>query len=207
MKPRRGAAQPSPMTCSQLVSVSVSGTLGSRAASASLAGSCSCGTMSDTESPPSGGCSPCDAGGPVSDPREESAATSLSTHAGTGISEFLRVSSGESGGSYGASTPVKFLMRPCATFLYSPFGSRALTTSSGTSMNTSRKGRPRLWCIARAASRSLRYGEMRVTIVMTPASLKSAATSAARRTDSPRSAAEKPRSRVRPVRKLSPSIR
>ena len=47
---------------------------------------------------------------------------------------------------------------------------------------TSRKGRPRRACIARAASLSFRYGEMSVTIVMTRASLKSAATSAARRT-------------------------
>mmetsp|Transcript_18320 Transcript_18320/g.39409 ORF Transcript_18320/g.39409 Transcript_18320/m.39409 type:complete len:267 (+) Transcript_18320:2825-3625(+) len=48
---------------------------------------------------------------------------------------------------------------------------------------------------------------MRVTMVMMPASEKSAATSEARRTDSARSSAEKPRSRVRPVRRLSPSRR
>mmetsp|Transcript_18879 Transcript_18879/g.38412 ORF Transcript_18879/g.38412 Transcript_18879/m.38412 type:complete len:216 (+) Transcript_18879:2819-3466(+) len=47
---------------------------------------------------------------------------------------------------------------------------------------------------------------MSVTIVMTPASEKSWATSDARRTDSPRSDAEKPRSRVRPVLRLSPSM-
>merc|ERR1719454_2308092 len=41
---------------------------------------------------------------------------------------------------------------------------------------------------------------------MMPASLNSAATSDARRTLSPRSSAEKPRSRVRPVRRLSPSM-
>ena len=58
---------------------------------------------------------------------------------------------------------------------------------------------------ARAASRSLRYGEMSETTVITPASEKSCATSDARRTDSARSSEEKPRSRVRPVRRLSPS--
>ena len=73
-------------------------------------------------------------------------------------------------------------------------------------MKTSTNGMPRRSCAARAASRSLRYGEMSVTIVMTPASEKSCATSDARRTDSPRSEAEKPRSRVRPVRRLSPSM-
>ena len=39
MKPCNGAAQPSPITCNQLTSMSVSGTVGNVAASASLAGS------------------------------------------------------------------------------------------------------------------------------------------------------------------------
>mmetsp|Transcript_53937 Transcript_53937/g.142011 ORF Transcript_53937/g.142011 Transcript_53937/m.142011 type:complete len:208 (-) Transcript_53937:199-822(-) len=47
---------------------------------------------------------------------------------------------------------------------------------------------------------------MRVTIEMMPASANSAETSAARRTDSARSAGVKPRSRVSPVRRLSPSM-
>ena len=148
-----------------------------------------------------------EASSPIRYPFARSWATSASTHFSTDISEFFSVISGASGASYGASMPVKFLISPCATLAYSPFGSRALTTSIGTSMNTSRNGSPRAWCLRRASSRSLRYGEISVTIVITPASLKSPATSDARRTDSARSEGEKPRSRVSPVRRLSPSIR
>ena len=53
-------------------------------------------------------------------------------------------------------------------------------------MKTSTKGILRRSCEARAASRSLRYGEMSVTIEMIPDSAKSAETSAARRTDAER---------------------
>mmetsp|Transcript_3854 Transcript_3854/g.9367 ORF Transcript_3854/g.9367 Transcript_3854/m.9367 type:complete len:526 (+) Transcript_3854:398-1975(+) len=207
MKPRSGAAHPSPITCSQFTSTSVSGTAGSLAASASLAGSSSAGTIRLMCSPPSGTASPLPASGwPERMPRRCSSVTSTSTHLSMPISWFFSTTSALSGASYGASIPVKPLISPLATLAYSPFGSRAFTTSSGTSMNTSRKGIPRFRCISRAASRSLRYGEMSVTIEMRPDSAKSAETSAARRTDSARSSGEKPKSRVSPVRRLSPSM-
>ena len=171
MKPLSGAAHPSPMTCSQLTSRSVSGTVGSVAASACFAASCAGGTIRLTSSPPSGAVRPDAASGaPERYPRLRSSCTSSSTHCSMVFRWFIMWISGWSGTSYGESIPVKPLILPSATFLYRPFGSRALTTSSGTSINTSRNGMPLASCALRAASRSLRKGEMSVTIVITPAS-------------------------------------
>mmetsp|Transcript_18879 Transcript_18879/g.38411 ORF Transcript_18879/g.38411 Transcript_18879/m.38411 type:complete len:289 (+) Transcript_18879:1946-2812(+) len=157
MKPFRGAAHPSPMTCSQLTSISVKGTIGIAAASACLAASWSAGTIKLISSPPSGAVRPDAASGaPERNPRLRSSCTSSSTHWSIVFWWFIMWISGVSGTSYGESMPVKFLILPSATFLYSPLGSRALTTSRGTSMKTSTNGIPlRTWA-ARAASRSLR---------------------------------------------------
>lgn len=54
-------------------------------------------------------------------------------------------------------------------------------------------------------SRSFEYGEMKATNTMTPAKLKSLATSEMRRMFSARSSAEKERPLLRPVRITSPS--
>mmetsp|Transcript_1424 Transcript_1424/g.5523 ORF Transcript_1424/g.5523 Transcript_1424/m.5523 type:complete len:226 (+) Transcript_1424:639-1316(+) len=72
-------------------------------------------------------------------------------------------------------------------------------------MYTSRNFKPWSTWRWRAASRSARYGETRVTSVMTPPALKRHATSPTRRTDSARSAGVKVKSRLSPVRTLSPS--
>src|SRR5829696_4304169 len=61
--------------------------------------------------------------------------------------------------------------------------------------------------MARAASRSARYGETSATRATTPASASSAAAWAVRRTFSARSSGLKPRLPLRPWRRLSPSSR
>src|SRR3954447_12879264 len=101
--------------------------------------------------------------------------------------------------------PVKFGSSPALALAYRPFGSRRSHSSSGVDTHTSRKRRPARSWTARAAARSAAKGDTRETSATTPASASSAATSAVRRTFSARSAAEKPRSPLRPWRRLSPS--
>jgi hypothetical protein len=59
------------------------------------------------------------------------------------------------------------LILPARAALYSPLGSRSSHTASGIFMYTSMKS-PAASILLRTASRSARYGEMKLTSVITP---------------------------------------
>src|SRR5690606_41173421 len=92
----------------------------------------------------------------------------VSQQAMTDSASVSSASSGDSGGSYGALTPVNCGISPARAFLYRPFGSRRSHTSTSTSRKTSMKlpAAARL----RDSSRSERYGEMKEVMMMSPAS-------------------------------------
>lgn len=114
------------------------------------------------------------------------------------------VKSGWRGTSYGAETPVKFAISPDLARPYNPLGSRASQSLRGVSTNTSRNEvSPE---ISLTTSRSARNGEIIETIVTSPDSAMSLATSAARRIFSLLSTSLKPKSRLRPCLRLSPSM-
>lgn len=63
------------------------------------------------------------------------------THSLTDVSPAFNTRSGFSGGSNGASIPVKPLISPARAFLYSPLTSRFSQTERGVSTKSSKKGR------------------------------------------------------------------
>ena len=110
---------------------------------------------------------------------------------------------GFSGASYGAVTPVKFLISPVRAFLYKPFTSRVSQTERGALMNTSMKlDFPMMnW----ACWRAWVDGLMVETMVMKPLWENSLAISETRRMFSFRSSWVKPKSEFMPARSSSPS--
>src|SRR3569623_205308 len=113
--------------------------------------------------------------------------------------------SGATGTSYGLDIPVKLTISPVRALRYSHLASRASATSSGVSPKISTNSPA--GTIARAIARSAANGEMNAVSTISPASVISFATSPTRRIFSTRSASVKPRSRLRPCRRLSPSSR
>lgn len=125
---------------------------------------------------------------------ESSGGVRTSTQISTDVSPLLMWISGFSGASYGDEMPVKSdgdglcertsggrprrapLISPDRAFLYRPFGSRCLTTSSDASAKTSMNGILASSWSLRALSRSARNGEMKDVMAMQHESAKSLAT-------------------------------
>ena len=101
--------------------------------------------------------------------------------------------------------PVKWVISPARALAYKPFGSRRSQSSSGVSQNTSKKSRPASLATCRANARCSSSGLIAGTSTTWPESARSVATWASLRRFSARSAIEKPRSALRPWRRLSPS--
>src|SRR4051794_28175288 len=76
--------------------------------------------------------------------------------------------SGDSGSSYGSSTPVSPVSSPAACLAYSPFTSRTEHTSTGVATCTSMYAAPLFWWRPRTASRLSAYGAMTGTSALTP---------------------------------------